>query len=106
MAEYGPNFSLYTKIKPGPLLKDKRRENPVDNNFYEQNQVPKVSKINQETIPKQVMIDKEEEIRRRDETIKVLQAKVSKLEQLLQLKELRIEDLSSRLKNIKGVHVT
>ncbi|CAD5125584.1 unnamed protein product [Dimorphilus gyrociliatus] len=105
MAEYGPNFSVYTKLKAEPTTKGKKAHNNYNVSNNTNNQFEMEPKSFEREIPKQQLIDKEEEIRRRDETIKVLQAKVNKLEQLLQLKELRIEDLTTRLKNTKGVQI-
>ncbi|BFZ01174.1 hypothetical protein BsWGS_04213 [Bradybaena similaris] len=54
-----------------------------------------------ETVPRAVYEEKEQECLSKEETIQILQAKVRRLEHLLQLKDLRIEDLQSKLDTVK-----
>lgn len=46
---------------------------------------------------RQLLAEKDEQLNAKDETIEILQAKIGRLEQLLKLKDIRIEDLQARL---------
>lgn len=52
-------------------------------------------------VPRTFLLEKDEQLQAKDETIEILQAKVRRLEQLLQLKDIRIEDLQGRINNVK-----
>lgn len=61
---------------------------------------PRTKVINQnqqDVVSKLALEEVEQELLTRDETIQVLQAKVRRLEHLLHLKDIRIEDLQARL---------
>ncbi|CAF4149013.1 unnamed protein product, partial [Didymodactylos carnosus] len=46
--------------------------------------------------------EKEQECMAKDEQIQILQAKIRRLEHLLHLKDVRVEDLSEKLERVKG----
>ncbi|XP_052249035.1 sperm flagellar protein 1-like isoform X6 [Dreissena polymorpha] len=50
-----------------------------------------------DVVPRYVIEEKEQEVLSRDETIQILQAKISRLEHLLHLKDMRIDDLQNRV---------
>lgn len=54
-----------------------------------------------EMVPRAVYEEKEQECLAKEETIQILQAKVRRLEHLLHLKDIRIEDLQSRFENTR-----
>ncbi|CAG5117763.1 unnamed protein product [Candidula unifasciata] len=54
-----------------------------------------------EPVPRALYEEKEQECLSKEETIQILQAKVRRLEHLLQLKDLRIEDLQNKLETAK-----
>ncbi|CAF0723649.1 unnamed protein product [Didymodactylos carnosus] len=49
--------------------------------------------------------EKEQECMAKDEQIQILQAKIRRLEHLLHLKDIRVEDLSEKLERIKGASI-
>ncbi|KAJ8317085.1 hypothetical protein KUTeg_004989 [Tegillarca granosa] len=55
----------------------------------------------QEKVPRLLYEEKEQECLAKDETVKIMQAKVQRLEHLLHLKDVRIEDLQSRLEALR-----
>lgn len=54
-----------------------------------------------EKVPIIILEEKEQECLAKDETIQILQAKIKRLEHLLHLKDIRIEDLQSRLESTR-----
>ncbi|GFN90547.1 sperm flagellar protein 1 [Plakobranchus ocellatus] len=55
----------------------------------------------EETVSRALYEEKEQECLAKEETIQILQAKVRRLEHLLHLKDIRIEDLQSRFENTR-----
>ena len=63
----------------------------------------KGSKLPQdETVPLLLLEEKEQEVLAKNETIHILQAKVKRLEHLLHLKDIRIEDMQKRLESMRA----
>ncbi|XP_012942284.1 sperm flagellar protein 1 [Aplysia californica] len=56
-------------------------------------------KMMDESVPRAIYEEKEQECLAKEETIQILQAKVRRLEHLLHLKDIRIEDLQTRLES-------
>lgn len=69
-----------------PAVIPKRRPGPV---------------VESDVVPRYVIEEKEQEILSRDETIQILQAKISRLEHLLHLKDMRIDDLQNRVESMR-----
>lgn len=57
--------------------------------------------IESDLVPRLAVEEKDQEIYARDETIQILQAKISRLEHLLHLKDMRIEDLQQRIEGMR-----
>ena len=55
------------------------------------------NRLSNEMVPLPVLEEKEQEVLTKNETIQILQAKIKRLEHLLHLKDIRIDDLSQRL---------
>lgn len=55
-----------------------------------------------ETVPLLLLEEKEQEVLAKNETIQILQAKIKRLEHLLHLKDIRIEDLQQRLESTRA----
>ena len=55
-----------------------------------------------ETVPLILLEEKEQEVLAKNETIHILQAKIKRLEHLLHLKDIRIEDLQQRLESLRA----
>ena len=55
-----------------------------------------------EMVPLLMLEEKEQEVLAKTETIQILQAKIKRLEHLLHLKDIRIEDLQSRLESTRA----
>ncbi|KAL5016143.1 hypothetical protein ScPMuIL_005732 [Solemya velum] len=52
-------------------------------------------------VPRILLEEKQQEYLARDETIKILQAKIQRLEHLIHLKDIRIDDLQCRLEKVR-----
>lgn len=57
-----------------------------------------------ENVPRSLLEEKEMENLAKNETIKILNSKIRRLEQLLHLKEIRIEDLQTQLAQVQGMY--
>ncbi|XP_071168251.1 sperm flagellar protein 1-like isoform X9 [Mytilus edulis] len=57
-----------------------------------------------ENVSRSLLEEKEMESLAKTETIKILNSKIKRLEQLLHLKEIRIEDLQSQLSQVQGMY--
>ncbi|XP_060565527.1 sperm flagellar protein 1-like isoform X46 [Ruditapes philippinarum] len=57
--------------------------------------------VESDMVPRYVVEEKEQEVLSRDETIQILQAKISRLEHLLHLKDMRIDDLQTRVESMR-----
>lgn len=57
-----------------------------------------------ENVPRSILEEKEMENLAKNETIKILNSKIRRLEQLLHLKEIRIEDLQTQLSQVQGMY--
>ncbi|KAK7090424.1 hypothetical protein V1264_010222 [Littorina saxatilis] len=55
-----------------------------------------------DTVPLILLEEKEQEILAKNETIQILQAKIKRLEHLLHLKDIRIEDMQQRLESTRA----
>ena len=55
-----------------------------------------------EMVPLLLLEEKEQEVLAKNETIQILQAKIKRLEHLLHLKDIRIEDLQQRLESMRA----
>ena len=53
-------------------------------------------------VPLLLLEEKEQEVLAKNETIQILQAKIKRLEHLLHLKDIRIEDLQQRLESMRA----
>ncbi|VDI14190.1 Hypothetical predicted protein [Mytilus galloprovincialis] len=57
-----------------------------------------------ENVSRSLLEEKEMESLAKTETIKILNSKIKRLEQLLHLKEIRIEDLQTQLSQVQGMY--
>ncbi|KAM6186246.1 sperm flagellar protein 1-like [Rhynchocyon petersi] len=87
--------TLRTKVEEGPLGRSPPSENPVyrrplssSSDTADQSWEPLDPRV------QQLLEDKEQAIAILQETVKILQMKVARLEQLVQLKDLRIQELA------------
>ncbi|XP_053406834.1 sperm flagellar protein 1-like isoform X23 [Mercenaria mercenaria] len=74
------------KMPSKPATVPKRRPGPV---------------VESDMVPRYIVEEKEQEVLSRDETIQILQAKISRLEHLLHLKDMRIDDLQGRVESMR-----
>ncbi|XP_052771654.1 sperm flagellar protein 1-like isoform X16 [Mya arenaria] len=72
--------------KTGPAVIPKKRPGPI---------------VESDSVPRYVVEEKEQEVLSRDETIQILNAKISRLEHLLHLKDMRIDDLQNRVESTR-----
>lgn len=54
-----------------------------------------------DVVPRIMLEEREQEVLAKDEMIKILQAKISRLEHLLHLKDMRIDDLQNRVESMR-----
>ncbi|ELU07921.1 hypothetical protein CAPTEDRAFT_226621 [Capitella teleta] len=60
------------------------------------------NKAGQELVPKSLLLQKQEELMAKEETIQILAAKIGGLEKLISLKDIRIDDLTARIGEIEN----
>lgn len=64
-------------------------------------QLPQQQQLGGEVVPRILLEEKLQEVLAKDETIQILQAKIRRLEHLIQIKDIRIEDLQTRMHHLE-----
>jgi len=79
---------------------------PAQRQLPQQQQLPPAQQVQQQqlggdVVPRILLEEKLQEVLAKDETIQILQAKIRRLEHLIQIKDIRIEDLQTRMHHLE-----
>lgn len=100
----GKGPSGYVPSQPETLKRDLNHPTATTSYVAMQQTAPYPSMnklLRGDMVPKVLVEEKEQEILTKEETIQILQAKVRRLEHLLHLKDIRIDDLQGRMENLE-----
>lgn len=73
-------------------------QNQQGGNYHHRQQSPRDRKTVGASVDEEILLEKEKQIRELHETVEILELKIAKLEQLLRLKDNKIEKLMSSVK--------
>ncbi|CAF0722783.1 unnamed protein product [Brachionus calyciflorus] len=101
--EYRNLFRANKQMNPSPRVGARQNE---DLNYQVPPKLPTVTKAKQaitgDSVPRLLYEEKEQECIAKDEQLQILNAKIRRLEHLLHLKDVRLQDLTEKLeKNVK-----